>query len=249
MLRFSFRREKDKEFKHIAHGLIPAASIAPKPAVPRTPPPRSPNPSPERPRSALAAAILSSSLTGQTWAIPPARLMSLSESGQSESFTSEPNISNSIMSRFVSSPVCQKEYNSFSLAGVLRENKLFIKVTLEKKIVIKRDLIYVLNLQFIHHMPLSLPPEPSNTYSELRKKVVRDRREKNTRMVDKEKLLEERLQRLEREISSQAELQNLRQHAQELVDENDALKLTVHRLNVELSHYQARFRPLSKEEV
>lgn len=48
---------------------------------------------------------------------------------------------------------------------------------------------------------------------------------------------------------SQAELQNLRQHAQELVDENDALKLTVHRLNVELSHYQARFRPLSKEEV
>lgn len=48
---------------------------------------------------------------------------------------------------------------------------------------------------------------------------------------------------------SQAELQNLRQHAQELVDENDALKLTVHRLNVELSRYQTLFRPLSKREV
>lgn len=48
---------------------------------------------------------------------------------------------------------------------------------------------------------------------------------------------------------SQAELQNLRQQAQELVDDNDALKLTVHRLNVELSQYQTRFRPLSKQEV
>ena len=36
--------------KYVIHGLLPAASIAPKPAVPRTPPPRSPNPSPERPR-------------------------------------------------------------------------------------------------------------------------------------------------------------------------------------------------------
>lgn len=48
---------------------------------------------------------------------------------------------------------------------------------------------------------------------------------------------------------SSAELQSVRQQAQELVDENDALKLTVHRLNVELSHYQTRFRQLSKQEV
>lgn len=80
-------------------------------------------------------------------------------------------------------------------------------------------------------------------------------------MVVEQNIIEERLQHLEQEIShskasakqksptgSQAELQNLRQHAQELVDENDALKLTVHRLNVELSRYQTRFRPLSKEE-
>ncbi|MEQ2257109.1 hypothetical protein ILYODFUR_031176, partial [Ilyodon furcidens] len=78
--------------KHIAHGLIPSASIAPKAAVPRTPPPQSPDPSPERHRSALAAAILSSSLTGQTWAIPPARPRSFSETDRSESFISEPNL-------------------------------------------------------------------------------------------------------------------------------------------------------------
>ncbi|XP_021264090.1 centrosomal protein of 89 kDa isoform X5 [Numida meleagris] len=44
------------------------------------------------------------------------------------------------------------------------------------------------------------------------------------------------------------ELLSLRQQAQELVDENDALKLTVHRLNVELSRYQTKFRPLTQEE-
>lgn len=41
----------------------------------------------------------------------------------------------------------------------------------------------------------------------------------------------------------------LRQQAQELVDENDGLKMTVHRLNVELSRYQAKYRPISSNEV
>lgn len=50
-------------------------------------------------------------------------------------------------------------------------------------------------------------------------------------------------------IEEAAELLSLRQQAQELVDENDALKMTVHRLNVELSRYQTKFRPLSQEEV
>uniref|UniRef100_UPI001EAF68CB centrosomal protein of 89 kDa-like n=1 Tax=Oncorhynchus gorbuscha TaxID=8017 RepID=UPI001EAF68CB len=66
----------------------------------------------------------------------------------------------------------------------------------------------------------------------------------------------QRVQSLERELSKapvptageQAELLSLRQQAQEVVDENDSLKMTVHRLNVELSRYQTRFRPLSKEE-
>lgn len=46
-----------------------------------------------------------------------------------------------------------------------------------------------------------------------------------------------------------AELLSLRQQAQELVDENDGLKMTVHRLNVELSRYQAKYRPISPNEV
>ncbi|XP_050779028.1 centrosomal protein of 89 kDa isoform X4 [Gopherus flavomarginatus] len=45
-----------------------------------------------------------------------------------------------------------------------------------------------------------------------------------------------------------AELLSLRQQAQELVDENDGLKMAVHRLNVELSRYQTKFRPLSQDE-
>jgi regulator of replication initiation timing len=42
---------------------------------------------------------------------------------------------------------------------------------------------------------------------------------------------------------------HLRKQAQELVDENDRLKMLVHRLNVELSRYQTKFRRLSEEEV
>uniref|UniRef100_A0A3Q3EJI6 Centrosomal protein 89 n=1 Tax=Kryptolebias marmoratus TaxID=37003 RepID=A0A3Q3EJI6_KRYMA len=170
--------------RHIALGLIPAASIAPKAAVPRTPPPRSPHRSPERPRSALAAAILSSSLTGQTWAIPPARPRSFSETEQSESFTR--------------SPLCLHNavLNELSLDG----KRVLVGLKLDWSKAHASFYLFVL-------MPVKLLP------------------------------------------GSQTELQSLRQHAQELVDENDALKLTVHRLNVELSRYQARFRPLPKQEV
>ncbi|XP_044055591.1 centrosomal protein of 89 kDa isoform X3 [Siniperca chuatsi] len=354
MLKFSFRREKDKEFKHIAHGLIPAASIAPKPAVPRTPPPRSPNPSPERPRSALAAAILSSSLTGQTWAIPPAWPRSFSESGQSESFISEPNISRALYTRDrwsedlasrprLSSPDHSEEELEDKEKEVEneedREEHVYQTLDRQENCSITEP-VYALPLkpktstpqptqmagrrvpspdfteetnvkypeascdaskkkasftkspgrrrgdvpcrsalpiQTTDHPsqpsqaknpkhPHQLSPEPSKVYSEVQSEVqsevVQALPEKNTRMVDEQKLLEERLQRLEQEIShsqassnlrssagSQAELQNLRQHAQELVDENDALKCTVHRLNVELSRYQTRFRPLSKQEL
>ncbi|XP_069546394.1 centrosomal protein of 89 kDa isoform X1 [Brachyistius frenatus] len=339
MLKFSFRRDKDKEFKHIAHGLIPAASIAPKPAVPRTPHPRSPDPSPDRPRSALAAAILSSSLTGQTWAIPPARLRSFSEGDRSGSFISEPNISTALytrdrwsedlVSRHLSSPEHseeeleeeEKEENEVE-EGVEMENEEdgedHVYQTLDRRESCSvTEPVYALPLKTMssaskspqmsgrrgpspdppespelrekktsvrrspenweedvpcrstppipptdHTSQAKSPklftqpsPEPSRIYSEAWREVVRGHPEMNT------KLLEERLQRLEQEIShsrglshrrssagSQAELQSLRQHAQELVDENDALKLTVHRLNVELSHYQSRFRTLSKQE-
>ncbi|XP_037602766.1 centrosomal protein of 89 kDa isoform X1 [Sebastes umbrosus] len=344
MLKFKLRREKDKEFRHIAHGLIPAASIAPKAAVPRTPPPRSPNPSPERPRSALAAAILSSSLTGQTWAIPPIRPRSFSESGQSESFISEPNISTALFIRDrwseelasrprLSSPDHSDEELEDKEEEVEseedREEHVYQTLDREEKCSITEP-VYSLPLklktstpQLIQMsgrrgpspdfpeetsvqppedscdsskkkvrkstrslkedvpsssalpIPTTDPPsqaktpkhptqlsaEPSKVCHEVQREVAWALPEKYTRMVDEQKLLEERLQRLEQEIShsqassnlrssagSQAELLNLRQHAQELVDENDALKLTVHRLNVELSRYQTKFRPLSKQE-
>ncbi|XP_029284322.1 centrosomal protein of 89 kDa isoform X2 [Cottoperca gobio] len=344
MLKFSFRREKDKEFKHIAHGLIPAASIAPKPAVPRTPPPRSPNPSPERPRSALAAAILSSTLTGQTWAIPPVRPRSFSESGLSESFISEPNISTALFNRdrwsedlasrprlsspdhseeeledkeeeveseedreehvyqtldrgnncSITEPVYSRplkhknstpqffqmsgrrgpspdfsEESSFQppeASGDSSKKKACVRRSLGSR---KEDVPAALPILTTAHSsqaknpkhPTRLSPEPSKSCDEVHREVAWALPEKNTRMVDEQKILEERLQRLEQEINNgqaasnarlsagtQAELLNLRQHAQELVDENDALKLTVHRLNVELSRYQTHFRPLSKQE-
>lgn len=50
------------------------------------------------------------------------------------------------------------------------------------------------------------------------------------------------------EVITAPELHYLRKQAQELVDENDGLKMTVHRLNVELSRYQTKFRHLSKKE-
>ncbi|XP_036952214.1 centrosomal protein of 89 kDa isoform X1 [Acanthopagrus latus] len=349
MSKFSFRRERDKDFKHIAHGLMPAASLAPKPAVPRTPPPRSPNPSPERPRSALAAAILSSSLTGQTWAIPPVRTRSFSESGQSESFISEPNISAALYTRdrwsedlasrpHLSSPehsdkeledreeeseneedreehiyhtldrqedcstiepvyalplkTSVSQPNQMSARRVpspdfteetdvqspeaSRESSKKKKAPLRKSPGSQKDVVPCRStpptLTTDHHsqssntknpkQPTQLSSEPSKAYREMQREEPWALPEKNVRMVDEQKLLEERLQRLEQEIShsraspnlrssagSQAELHNLRQHAQELVDENDALKLTVHRLNVELSRYQTCFRPLSKQET
>ncbi|KAG8510057.1 Centrosomal protein of 89 kDa, partial [Galemys pyrenaicus] len=50
-------------------------------------------------------------------------------------------------------------------------------------------------------------------------------------------------------LADAPELLCLRKQAQQLVDENDELKVTVHRLNVELSRYQTKFRCLSKEEL
>ncbi|XP_071391198.1 centrosomal protein of 89 kDa [Centroberyx affinis] len=371
MFKFTFGREKDKEFRHIAHGLIPAASIAPKPAVPRTPPPRSPNPSPERPRSALAAAILSSSLTGQTWAIPPARVRSFSESDRSQSFISEPNLSTALynrdrwseelssrphlpsadhseeeledkeeeeekqeeenvyqtLDRRGNCPITEPVYalplkpktsppqlNQMSLSGRRMPSPDFTEETSTRSPKASRDsskkkasirestgswkevsttnpptsatlpnppsptiphppnhpnyLTHPTQSTAPNH-PTRLSAEASEAYREVHKEVQKEVQkevvwaltEHNTRLAEERRLLEERLQRLEQELSHsqasssrrpsagvQAELQTLRQQAQELVDENDGLKLTVHHLNVELSRYQAQFRPLSKHE-
>ncbi|XP_054625901.1 centrosomal protein of 89 kDa isoform X3 [Dunckerocampus dactyliophorus] len=320
MLRLNFRREKGKDYKHIAHGLIPAASIAPKAAVPRTPPPRSPNPSPERPRSALAAAILSSSLTGQTWALPPARPRSFSEAEQTESFVSEPNISTTLFTcdrwseGYVARPRLSSPDHSEEEELQDQEEEHIYQTLDGQQSGSAAQPVYALALKHSTSTPQasttlsgreSSPEFPHQTSAELRKagsvslkksnsrshredvpsisQSSRAKREPKTpnlptsdpskadifcgrdtvKALKEEKAKLEKMQHMEQEVcrsrasrsttgtvhSLQAELQTLRQQAQELVDENDTLKRTVHRLNVELSCYQTRFRGLSKQEV
>ncbi|TWW67160.1 Centrosomal protein of 89 kDa [Takifugu flavidus] len=302
MFKFSFRREKDKKFKNISHGLVPAASIAPKAAVPRTPPPRSPNPSPERPRSALAAAILSSSLTGQMWAIPPTRLRSFSESSQSDIFTTEPNKGAGIHTRgrwsddLASDPnLSSPEHSEQEMEAKKKESgneedredhvyqslerrennlvtepvyalphkQLKTSTAQSNQMPNRRESSPVFFSVYLASKLATMPPHhPSRHKKKGPKRQIQlssechtthgDDREERARTKPKKSpktASEPKLQEQEMSTGSQAELQDLRQQAQELVDDNDALKLTVHRLNVELSQYQARFRPLSKQEV
>ncbi|XP_051946827.1 centrosomal protein of 89 kDa-like isoform X2 [Xyrauchen texanus] len=371
---FSFRREK-RDFRNIAHGLIPAATLAPRPAVPRTPPPRSPNPSPERPRSALAAAILSSSLTGRTVAIPPPRQRSYSESecSRTESQTSfEPYAATVLYTRHkwpdtmagrsrLPSPGHtdddDDEDDDNDELGELERDVDHMTQSLEKQQSRADDINVISAVPLKHrkgvtssdadeetddsafaivsplqtedevvveegaaHMPSSLrqprsiyhesmaSPDryddlsgqshksalltPNRKVSRVKESPVR-RKERNisseasevlhcmlkeqqalvkklreqTRVLawEKEMLKKKCLQQcqhignIQQELShchtergnsigESSELLSLRQQAQELVDENDGLKMTVHRLNVELSRYQARFRPLIKDE-
>uniref|UniRef100_A0A8K9WNB9 Centrosomal protein 89 n=1 Tax=Oncorhynchus mykiss TaxID=8022 RepID=A0A8K9WNB9_ONCMY len=375
MSTFSFRRSGKKAFRHIAHGLIPAATIAPRPAVPRTPPPRSPYPSPERPRSALAAAILSSSLTGRTIALPPARPRSFSESdcsrsethttfepyastalytrdGEPESLAGRPRLPSPGLSedhddeeeeedleRSVLSDEDGHVYQSLDRRGrsPTRDRYDIYARPVKQSDVLSEcreetddsafDIVSPLppeeaEVQQIFPTPVQKatpskleqrpsswsrrsmpspdlteesfraskkrsstqktkssgsrrdgPSEASSAYREvldMQKEMVRSLTEQNQALGADRRVLEQRcteqslqlqrshqrVQSLERELSKapvptageQAELLSLRQQAQEVVDENDSLKMTVHRLNVELSRYQTRFRPLGKEE-
>ncbi|KAG7473513.1 hypothetical protein MATL_G00096700 [Megalops atlanticus] len=374
MSKFSFRRNDKMAFKHIAHGLIPAATIAPRPAVPRTPPPRSPYPSPERPRSALAAAILSSSLTGRTVAIPPPRQRSYSESECSRSE------SRSALEPYASTAEYTRDRWSRSMAGRPRlpspehsdevynddeaeelerevlsdpdEGHIYQSLERQRGNLVKTDIyavplkqgagqsgvsditedsVYALESAHnteedtalqetglshkVEQKPSTkrtisspdltdnlmespktnsssprkkLPSKKSSVRDirsveddayrevlEMQKELVRGLREQNQGLVAENRMLvqkckeqsqqlqksQECLQQLEQQhkklqatrdrsppADERTELHILRQQAQELVDENDGLKMTVHRLNVELSRYQARFRPLTKEE-
>ncbi|XP_055011019.1 centrosomal protein of 89 kDa isoform X2 [Boleophthalmus pectinirostris] len=330
MLKFSFRRDREKDFKHISHGLIPAASIAPKPAVPRTPPPRSPAPSPERPRSALAAAILSSSLTGQTWALPPTRPRSFTESDPSDSVNYEPNGTEQYERERWSEDVPSPEHS---------EGELDDQDGLKEMNEIEEHIYQTLNtgrqceiVEPVYAFPIkskasaqqltetsgeapafdckeeTIVQSPKHSHKSFKKSSRKNNNVGSAQAGQTydglSRLSEDLLSRHSTHVSSvvnkphmeeqtnedengqmdpelrppkrslpeiinhqnslnpmdrredlvcktplcQAELQNLRRHAQELVDENDTLKMTVHRLNVELSRYQVRFRPLSKEE-
>ncbi|XP_053472530.1 centrosomal protein of 89 kDa isoform X3 [Ictalurus furcatus] len=367
---FSFRRCERRAFKNIAHGLIPAATIAPKPAVPRTPPPRSPNSSPERPRSALAAAILTSSLTGRTFAIPPPRTRSYSESdcSHTDSHTGfEPYASTALYTRDrwpdsmagrprLPSPrpgddddnddddedeeeeieaVVQREespvYQSVKRQGrapmPLKKDSFPLKLDedtdnstfevvsplntedeteVDEQTSVKKPPL-ALQTRSPSHRSMASPDvnedlctqsQPSSTpkiktsrknksparESEREKlevneayhravefqqelvKELRELREQNHTLTAQKEALErtcseqnQQMQQLHQQqshspregrhsIGKSFELLSLRQQAQELVDENDGLKMTVHRLNVELSRYQARYRPLTRDE-
>ncbi|XP_077085090.1 centrosomal protein of 89 kDa isoform X2 [Siphateles boraxobius] len=306
---FSFRRKEKREFRNIAHGLIPAATIAPRPAVPRTPPPRSPNPSPERPRSALAAAILSSSLTGRTVAIPPPRQRSYSESdcSRADSQTGfEPYAASALYTRdrwpdsmTERPPVPSLRHtdddeggDSDEVEGLERDED-HVYQSLERQS--RADDINVVYAMPIKHRkdktnsdvdeetedsafdivsPLQTEEEivvqegGAQTQPSLLRQPrsvsrgsmaspelndewsTQSHRSLNTSKRTTSRMKASPVRGKERDISpgESSELLSLRQQAQELVDENDGLKMTVHRLNVELSRYQARFRPLNKDE-
>ncbi|XP_017561686.1 centrosomal protein of 89 kDa isoform X2 [Pygocentrus nattereri] len=310
---FSFRRSERKAFKHIAHGLIPAATIAPRPAVPRTPPPRSPNPSPERPRSALAAAILSSSLTGRTVAIPPPRHRSYSESDCSHTD------SQTGFEPYASTALYTRDQWPDSMAGRPRlpspqpdddddddddddeeeeiedterdESHVYQSVEIQSR-DLDIDAVYATPLKqdfscsqvdddadnsaFDTVSPLNTeeeteleegtakkqPPSPlqarppscrsiaspdlnEDLSAQSPKSLTTSTPKRKTSMMKKSP---SRGREQDSRTGESSELLSLRQQAQELVDENDGLKMTVHRLNVELSRYQARFKPLTKEE-
>ncbi|KAM7146690.1 centrosomal protein of 89 kDa isoform 1-T1 [Macrochelys suwanniensis] len=303
----SFRRGRKGPFKHIAHGLVPAATIAPKPAVPRTPPPRSPNPSPERPRSALAAAILVTTLTGRTIAIPQPRQRSLSESDTScleqECFIEPyatvtelklgPNWKHDdsershVQSLEVSGNHCEDEDMDTYLSETEKEPEHNYQST-EKREESISNAIYAVPYKNKKEQklevenPLSEKPPPSPDVSvrarqgrmDTTKEKFQELKQENWCLINANQTMALQLEELKQQIKELqlklktlekenklrkaaesshkeeevAELLSLRQQAQELVDENDGLKMTVHRLNVELSRYQTKFRPLSQDE-
>ncbi|NWH82720.1 CEP89 protein, partial [Piaya cayana] len=328
---------------HIAHGLVPAATIAPKPAVPRTPPPRSPNPSPERPRSALAAAILATTLTGRTVAIPQPQQRFLPESDstdvEQECFEPYATVTDLRMGPNWKLDGSDRSVQSLELSGNYGEeedvdtdlsdkgaesscqsnekrgegsstNAIYAVPCRNKKVEFSDSFIplpcfnramQILNVSKArnHKQPwvkeeqseekslaenlIREKPPPSPDVSgrarqareNLTKEKFRELKQENWSLSKayqakvqqfegiKQQMEEQqsKLKRLEQENRKlkeaaekscsdevAAELRSLRQQAQELVDENDALKMTVHRLNVELSRYQTKFRPLSQEE-
>lgn len=369
---FSFRRKEKREFRNIAHGLVPAATIAPRPAVPRTPPPRSPNPSPERPRSALAAAILSSSLTGRTVAIPPPRQRSYSESdcSREDSQTGfEPCAATALYTRDrwpdsvterppVPSPrhtdddegddsdevegleinedhVYQSlerqsraddinvvyavplkhrkdetnsdvdeetEYSAFNIVSPLQTEEEIVvqegaaqtqppllrqprsvsrgsmaspelnddwRTQSHRSLNTSKRKTSRMKASPVRARERDISPEASEVLRstlEVQQALVKELREQTQILAQEKETLEKRclqqsqhIEHLRQELchshtergnstGESSELLSLRQQAQELVDENDGLKMTVHRLNVELSRYQARFRPLNKHE-
>ncbi|XP_042196452.1 centrosomal protein of 89 kDa isoform X2 [Callorhinchus milii] len=318
---FRFRRKDKMPFKHIAHGLVPAATIAPRPAVPRTPPPRSPNPSPERPRSALSAIILTSCLTGRTVAIPQPNLAwprprsnSESDSARSEqrslvepyASVTELGLRNEWQGTVKGRPqfplpsdsdeeyddeeedqdleqqssdkdqhfyyVLEKDQEApkqepvYAVPHKEKKEEIPVSVSSEMTEISSCDVVSAILLDEPEHGHVTEKP-PVQTCKVQKEKVgkvhsspenspitdVNDNASVETprtssALTQKKIKARKKVNTAESKSDELAELLSLRQHAQQLVDENDAMKVTIHRLNVELSHYQAKYRPLLKEE-
>lgn len=357
---FPFRRRSANQFKHIAHGLIPAATVAPRSAVPRTPPPRSPNPSPERPRSALAAAILMTSLTGRTVAIPQPRQRSYSENDSTyigetdqiepyatardlgveqnwKAYANRRNVSSPVMSFEFEDDDTEEQMSDIDRENIEQESERRVKsmsqeplyamphkVTQKKTQTVERQDVesgrsspeannhpaksefhttesttlgggQECRVDAATESPILHPDseeskeqteqlvrsDPSvaanqraperpqsqeedlqlraatrqltgrnlelNSQVEELKQQIKTMRVKMKNLRNEKRGFQELLKNSHAEVDT-AELVSLRDQAQELVDENDALKTTIHRLNVELSRYQTKYRPLSKEE-
>ncbi|KAM8775455.1 centrosomal protein of 89 kDa isoform 4-T4 [Rhynchonycteris naso] len=267
-----FQRGRKSQFPHIIHGFLPAASIAPKPAVPRTPPPRSPNPSPERPRSALAAAILSTTLTGRTVALPQPHRRSQSDSDtacvENDSFI-EPYATTSELRH---QPSWQSEAGrrsslpSFEMLGYREEEdsdshlsssyKESEDVSARKEARGLSDAAYAMPHRNQVSLSHEMHSEDEQNISEQDglpdSPLIPQRTHKKDGKHSVQNLKDEKPPLYGKPppspVVAAPELLNLRKQAQELVDENHGLKMIVHCLNVELSKYQTKFRHLSKEE-
>uniref|UniRef100_A0A8C5UF59 Centrosomal protein 89 n=1 Tax=Malurus cyaneus samueli TaxID=2593467 RepID=A0A8C5UF59_9PASS len=177
-------------------------------------------------RSALAAAILATTLTGRTVAIPQPRQQSLSAS-DSTSLEQE----------------CFEPYATiifkYLIRGItdvsVRAAQAWENITKEKFRELERE-----------NWSLKKAYQAVVQQFEGTKQHIEEQQLKLKKLEKENKRLKEAAENSHKEVT---ELISLRQQAQELVDENDALKMTVHRLNVELSRYQTKFRSLSKEEV
>ncbi|XP_027476020.1 centrosomal protein of 89 kDa isoform X3 [Zalophus californianus] len=133
-------------------------------------------------------------------------------------------------------PLCEKPPPSPDITGRTRQR--CIEITKEKFEELKEENLLLSNANQTLTLELNLIKQ---AMKELQLKLKRTEKE-NRKLKEAEKASPQ-------EVTAASELLYLRKQAQELVDENDGLKMTVHRLNVELSRYQTKFRHLSKEET
>lgn len=131
-------------------------------------------------------------------------------------------------------PLCKKTPPSPDVAG--RIHQRYTKITKEKFDELKEETVHLYTANQALSLELSTLRQAMKDL-QLKLKIV----EKDNR----------KLKETEKASSQEVvtpELLCLRKQSQDLVDENEGLKMIIHRLNVELSRYQTKFRPLSEEE-